>query len=45
MTAGCKDGHEAVSTRSTQATGRQEGFNSTAVRMDRLFGATVVRIS
>lgn len=45
MTAECKDGHKAESTRSTKATGRQEGFNSTAVRMDGVFGTTVVRIS
>lgn len=45
MTAECKDGRRAASTRSTKATGRQEGFNSTAVRMDGLFGAAVVRIS
>lgn len=45
MTAECEDGYKAVSTRSTKTTGRQEGFNRTAVRMDGLLGATVVRIS
>lgn len=45
MTAECKDGHRGVSTGSAKATGRQEGFNSMAVRMDGLLGATVVRIS